>query len=169
MPRLSPARTLILAIAALLSPAPLSAGDGWQTYANPRFGTHAEYPAKIFSRREPPPENGDGQTFTDKDGTAKLSIYGSLNSGDYRPRAYVDELIRPRDAIAYERIAKNFFAVSGRRGETIWYQRCIFEGGGSGTIHCFVLEYPARQKQQWDPTVARIAASLRAGRVHHSR
>ncbi len=162
------ALTALAAIAAQL-PAASAREDGWRTYINPRFATIADYPAAIFTRLEPPPENGDGQTFTDKDGTAKLSIYGSFNSGDYTPRSYVDELIRPRGAIAHERIAKNFFAVSGQRGETIWYQRCNFQGGGMGVIHCFVLEYPAKQKPQWDPVVARIAASLRAGRVHRSR
>lgn len=161
---------LVLAVLAAI-PAQLSTAsakdDSWQTYANPRFGTIADYPAAIFTRPEPPPENGDGQTFTGKDGTAKLSIYGSFNSGDHTPRSYVDALIRPRDAIAYEHITKNAFAVSGQRGETIWYQRCNFQGGDPDTIHCFVLEYPARQKQQWDPIVARIAKSLRAGRVRY--
>jgi hypothetical protein len=167
MARPSPALLLtILAIAAaLISPAPLSAaGSGWQTYANPRFGTHADYPAAIFTRRAPPPENGDGQTFTDKDGTAKLSIYGAFNSLDNTPRSYVDEFIRPDGGIAYERITKNAFAVSGKRGETIWYQRCNFAGGEPGTIHCFLLEYPAQQKQRWDPIVARIAKSLHGRR-----
>ncbi|HWK01250.1 MAG TPA: hypothetical protein VNR41_11145 [Xanthobacteraceae bacterium] len=168
MARPSPALilTIFIIAAALISPAPLSAAsDGWQAYANPRFGTHADYPAAIFTRREPPPENGDGQTFTDKDGTAKLSIYGAFNSLENTPRTYVDELIRPRDAIRYERITKNFFAVSGKRGETIWYQRCNFEGGASGTVHCFMLEYPAKEKQRWDPIVSRIAKSLRGGKI----
>lgn len=168
MARPSSALTLtIFAItAALISPAPLSAAnDGWQTYANPRFGTHADYPTAIFTRREPPPENGDGQAFTDKGGTAKLSIYGAFNSLDNTPRSYVDEFIRPDGGIAYEHIAKNSFTVSGQRGETIWYQRCNFEGGASGTIHCFVLEYPAKEKQRWNPIVARIAKSLRGGKT----
>lgn len=158
------ALTALAAIAAQISAAS-GKNDGWRTYINPRFGTIADYPAAIFTKLEPPPENGDGQAFTDKDGTAKLSIYGSFNSLDNTPRSYVDELIRPRDAIAYEHVAKNFFAVSGQRGETIWYQRCNFQGTDTGTIHCFVLEYPAKQKSQWDPIVARIAKSLRSARV----
>ena len=163
-------KSFMIALAALATiAAQLSAAsakeDGWRTYANPRFGTIADYPASIFTRLEPPPENGDGQTFTGKDGTVKLSVYGSFNSAAYTPRSYVDELIRPRDAISFERIAKNFFAVSGRRGETIWYQRCNFPGGDPDTIHCVVLEYPAAQKQECDPIVARIAKSLRASRA----
>lgn len=162
-----PCSPVLAALAAVLAQlSTVSArDDSWQTYANPRFGTIADYPASIFTRLEPPPENGDGQTFTDRDGAAKLSIYGSFNSGDYTPRSYVDELIRSRDAIAYEYIVKNSFTVSGQRGETIWYQRCNFEGGNSGTIHCFMLEYPAQQKRRWDPIIARIAKSLHAGRV----
>lgn len=165
-------RPFLLALAILAAiPAQFSAvsakDDGWRTYANPRFGTIADYPASIFTRLEPPPENGDGQTLTANDGAAKLSIYGSYNSADYTPRSYVDKLIRPRDAIAFERIAKNFFAVSGQRNETIWYQRCNFPGGDPDTIHCFMLEYPAKQKQRWDPIVARIAKSLRSARVRY--
>ncbi len=141
----------------------LAESNTWRTYANPRFGTTADYPAFLFINREPPPENGDGQAFTNKDETAKLSVYGSFNIENYTPQSYMKELIRPHDAITYERVAKNFFVASGPRGENIWYQRCNFQGGDPGIVHCFVLEYPAKQKEFWNPIVSRISQSLRVG------
>ncbi len=96
----------------------LAESNTWQTYANPRFGTTANYPAFLFINREPPPENGDGQAFTNKDETAKLSVYGSFNSEGYTPSSYMKELIRPHDAITYERVAKTFSSRQAR-GEKI--------------------------------------------------
>ncbi|MCW5682090.1 MAG: hypothetical protein KF794_11660 [Xanthobacteraceae bacterium] len=157
-----------LALAFLLLAGPESApafaqDQGWRTYANPRFGTTADYPSQIFSRREPPPTNGDGQAFTSTDGSARLSIYGSFNSTDDTPRSYVDNYVRPEGPLAYEHITGNFFAASGVRGDRIHYLRCNFGRGNPGIIHCFAIEYPAREKQRWDAIVTRISASLRAG------
>lgn len=138
-------------------------GNEWRTYTNPRFGTRADYPAHIFTIIAPPPANGDGQSFSRRDGAARLSIYGSFNASDDTPRSYVDNYIRPEGPLAYEHIAGNYFVASSLRDGIIRYTRCNFERGSPGIIHCFVIEYPAREKELWDAIVTRISASLRAG------
>lgn len=35
---------------------------------------------------------------------------------------------------------------------------------GRSTVDCFELTYPAQEKKTWDPVVARISKSLRAGK-----
>jgi len=48
-------------------------------------------------------------------------------------------------------------AVSGYRGDQIWYARCNF---GRTRLHCVALNYPANEKRQWDAIVTRISHSL---------
>lgn len=55
-----------------------AADVGWLTYANPRFGVAVDYPP-AFSLRDPPPDNGDGQTFRTPRGDAVLLVFGSYN------------------------------------------------------------------------------------------
>jgi hypothetical protein len=73
------------------------AQEQWDTYSNPRFGATAEYPADLFTVQEPPPENGDGQTFHTADGRAELTIYGTNNLHSEEPQAYVQHNVSLRD------------------------------------------------------------------------
>lgn len=139
----------------------LAQTENWRTYANPRFGTRADYPAHLFTDAAPPPANGDGQTFTTADGKAKLSIYGSFNATDETPRSYVENYIRPDGKLAYELIRDTYFVASAERGGRIHYMRCNFTRGDPGIIRCFAIDYPAAEKQRWDAIVKRIASSLR--------
>jgi hypothetical protein len=62
----------------------LAASTGWLTYVNPRFGVAVDYPV-AFSRRDPPPANGDGQTFRTPGGDAVLVVFGSYNINGETP------------------------------------------------------------------------------------
>ena len=53
--------------------------EHWATYAKPRFGTAADYPADLFTVQDPPPENGDGATFRTANRRGQLAIYGAYN------------------------------------------------------------------------------------------
>jgi hypothetical protein len=71
-------RCFALATLSLWSTAAL-AQQQWTTL-NPRFGAAADYPVDLFTVKDAPPENGDGQTFCTADGRAELSIYGPITS-----------------------------------------------------------------------------------------
>ena len=63
---------IMLAIATIIS-IPVGAAlaqERWDAYLNPRFGAAANCPADLFTVKDPPPENGDGQTFHTADGRA---------------------------------------------------------------------------------------------------
>jgi len=65
-----------LALILLLAVAPAtSAQTRWATYANARFGTTADYPADLFSRRDPEPENGDGVRLHTADGRSTVDCF----------------------------------------------------------------------------------------------
>ena len=133
------------------------AEERWVTYANPRFGAAADYPADLFTVQAPPPENGDGQTFRTADGHAELAIYGSYNTEDERPEAYVAHNVNLSD-VTYKKIGSDFYAVSGTRGDAIYDERCNFPN--HDVLSCFYVSYPAAEKANWDPIVARIGRSL---------
>jgi hypothetical protein len=61
----------------------------------------------------------------------------------------------------YDRVARNFFAVSTNRNGTVLYRRCNFSRNQGGTMHCIDLAYPLREKRAWDAPVTRISRSLR--------
>lgn len=134
----------------------------WATYGNARFGTLIDYPSDVFSQRDPASANNDGRRFHSDDGRAQLSVYASYNVEADTPQRYVTKY--PDDKVSFRRVTKDFFAVSGRRGDDIFYRRCNFVGRDDGTIHCFEISYPAADKAAFDPIVERMGKSLREGK-----
>jgi hypothetical protein len=50
-----------------------------------------------------------------------------------------------------------FFAVSGYKGDKVWYGRCNFS---KGFVHCVLINYPAQEERAWDDIVTHISLSL---------
>ncbi len=134
----------------------------WTTYHNARFGTTADYPADLFTVKERPPDNSDGQTFRTADGSATLLIYGTHNIEEDTPRSYVEKYF-DKPEVTYKRTRSSFFVVSGVRNGEIFYHRCNFPRQADGIINCLELRYPAKEKAQWDAIVTRVSNSLRSG------
>jgi len=130
----------------------------WQTFQVPEYGTHVEYPAKLFAPVGQP-EKGVGQRFEREDGRAVLSIYARENEDDDTPASYLRKNLR-QPMLDYERVSRSFFAISMERDGTIFYSRCNFSARRS-TIHCFDLVYPQSEKTAWDSVATRISLSLR--------
>jgi hypothetical protein len=138
------------------------AGEDWKTFAIPEYGTNVQYPAGIFSVSEGKPEQGTGERLRTQDGRASLSIYSRANDSGETPRSYLRHYLRfPPSALEYQRVTGSFFAISAVTEDTIYYSRCNFSGTSGGSIHCFDIVYPQREKQAWDSIVTRISLSLR--------
>jgi hypothetical protein len=141
-----------------LAHAPAVAEEQWSTYSNPRYGATADYPTDLFTVQDPPPENGDGQTLHTADGRAELTIYGTNNIDGESPDIYVSRHVSLAD-VSYKKVGEDFYAVSGKRGATIYYERCNFPN--LDVLVCFYISYPAAEKAKWDAIVTRIGQSLR--------
>lgn len=151
-----------LAIATCASIGVAMGQERWETYTNPRFGTAADFPSSIFSVRNQPPDNGDGQSFQSSDGRAQLSIYGQHNAGADTPKSYLENYV-DQQGVSYRRVTSRYYVVSGVRDGSIFYQRCNFSADRDGIIDCLNVSYPIQEKAAWDSIVARLSQSLRPG------
>ncbi|WP_217570834.1 hypothetical protein [Mesorhizobium sp. GbtcB19] len=157
MPRL---HRIGLAAALLFLPAGMTALAKPFTYVNARFSTVCTFPDQIFTKQMPEPENGDGLEWRSIDG-ASVACYGSYNTLDATPESLVEEKKaspEPGEKVTYSKTGKNWAALSGTKGDNIFYERSVF--GKEDVIHTVFIQYPAALKAKYDPLVGAIARSL---------
>jgi hypothetical protein len=143
---------------------PPTLADDWRTYQNERYGTTIDYP-EIF-KAGPPPANNDGLAFKSDDG-AEFSVFASFNALDFDLAGFKDFIVKNLEAgevITYQAQGKDWFVISGTKGaDGIFYERHVLSHGKELT-EGFVMSYPARLKQKYDPIVARMSKSFRPGK-----
>ncbi len=150
-----------VAAVAVLSTLLASGAAYAEPYVNARYGTALDVPTQVFSRRLPPPDNGDGQSWQASDG-AKLFVFGSYNALDDTPASFFQELVTTRRAsteLTYSHQAGKVAVVSGFAGSTVYYEKYLF-GARNEIVHGFILSYPKSAKAKYDPLVGPIAKSL---------
>jgi hypothetical protein len=128
----------------------------WQAYSIPETGTSVDIPTSIFSERLGSPPQGDGQRFRSGDGRAELTIQAGPIGSNVSPAEFLARQ-HPPEHLQYKRITPRFFAVSGYKGDKVWYDRCNFS---NGSVHCVLINYPAEEERAWDGIVTRISLSL---------
>jgi hypothetical protein len=112
---------------------------------------------------QPPPDADDGRRFKSADG-AEFAVSASYAAMDYTLATYRDFIVKnlaPGSAIAYETRGKNWFVVSGTRGDSIFYEKHLLSHRGEMNED-LVISYPAALKATYDPIAARMAKSLRS-------
>jgi hypothetical protein len=146
--------TLLFALADPLSAQPLH----WSRYSNPQLGVGVDMPTDLFAVDGGPARSFPGQTFRTADGRADLSIYAIDNQARDTPAAFLrNRFQQSGPAAVYRRVTPRILAVSGFRGDQIWYARCNFS---NARVNCVALNYPAREKRAWDAVVTRISNTL---------
>lgn len=152
--------------AALLAITP-TAGEAqddhrWKTYTNARYGFSVCYPAD-FLEAQPEPDMGDGRSFTGRNGS-KLAAWASFNTLDWTASkaARMDEerLAGKSGVVSYKVVKANAYVLSGRSGQTIFYNRTVLAHGTFSTVE---LVYPAADSAIWDPIAARLSRCLKPG------
>ena len=158
---------LPLALCAVLATlVPALAGQAYKRYINERFGVTADRPADWLPGNEP--ENGDGLRFTSPDGTAFVSISGSLHTFG-TVKEYLDIVAEEKGAqVTLEKRGPRSLVQSGVRGDVIFYKRSLLTCKDE-VWNNLVIEYPAARKREFDALVAHVAASLRGGRGYQVR
>ena len=138
-----------------------SSAAGWAIYRDAQR-TSVEYPQDVFSVEQEPSEQEPGRVFSTEDGRARLHVYSVPNVNALSPGAFVRaNFPSQRSTLTYDRVSRDFFAVSTRRDGMIVYLRCNFSSGSASSLHCVEIRYPANEKRDWDGIVTRISRSLR--------
>jgi hypothetical protein len=144
------------------SPIAVPPKAGYARYTNPRFGFAVDYPT--FIKLEPPPENGDGQTFSyfDKISIKAWAIHNVGNDtietlAKNAAKDQVDPKDDPKKAITYQAKSKDGFVVSGTRGSKIFYLK---ERLVDGVVYAVLLEYDTSVKLEMGPIVTHVAESF---------
>ena len=156
-------RSGFLALVIMALAVPALAAD-WVRYSNPRFGATADVPAEGFIAN-PPPDNGDGQSWVSEDGKGEIAVYGSFVVIAETFEAYRNFLIKSaKDEgldIIYDVGGRGWFGYSGLQGSDIVYMKVVRAENCSALVanHIY-LKYPASQKESYDPIVRRMAKSL---------
>lgn len=139
----------------------IQAQERYKSYHNSRFEFCLEIPYQIFEAQRPP-ENGDGQRYLSRYGESLLLTYGGhsldmslkeemkfrLDTGDFRDR---------ERTITYERIAEDFFILSGYVGDKIFYRRTHLQ---NKMFKTFYLEYPKTEKAKFNEIISHMVKTF---------
>jgi hypothetical protein len=146
-----------LSLTALALPSALAAPHDWTTLRHD--GATVQVPRDVFAAEA---GEGDpkGRLLATPEGRAHLHVFTVRNEHGESPAQFLARVFpRDRGRLTYERVARNFFAVSQPAGgKRILYRRCNFVGA---EIHCVDLQYPLAEKRAFDGIVTRISLSLR--------
>jgi hypothetical protein len=130
----------------------------WSRYGDRDIGVSVDLPFDVFSDDRGPSEKVTGRTFATADGRADVSLYSIPNTAGDTPGVFLEKRLQlPNTSVVYRRVTKRIIAVSGYRRDKIWYARCNFS---ARLINCVALNYPTKEKRQWDAIVTRISNSL---------
>lgn len=132
------------------------------SYANARFGYFIIYPQeKLVPEREA--DNGDGRTFHARQGTAKMSVWGSYRNQDLEKtpqdiaRAYESDCGPAKPAYQLLKPKLVAFSCATAAGRVI-YQKTIVN---DDVLRSVRFDYPASEHAIWEPIVNQVAGSLK--------
>jgi pimeloyl-ACP methyl ester carboxylesterase len=145
-------------------PTQLGPPSGYFRYTNPRFEFSFDVPDGYTAGA--PPQDRDGQSFTNSTGTATVTGFGQDSSpGEMTPARDLAQLVSTYessgDQVTLRYLNGDIVAVSGTTPQgAIFYQRDVVF---SLVIYSLVWDYPAADKAQYDPLVTHTVSSFTPG------
>ncbi|MFD0986354.1 hypothetical protein [Methyloligella solikamskensis] len=135
----------------------------WRTYHNDRFGTEVMLPVDCLEI-QPPPANGDGQTFVAPNGVASVSVFGSHNSTGSKLGAIRQSMLAAPayGEVTYSPSGSNWFVLSGYRDNAIYYDKYILSHDGQ-ILNGMLVTYSPAVKEMFEPIVERMENTFKAG------
>lgn len=142
-------------------------GDGWNTYANSRYGYSVAVPAGLQGQGES--GNGDGQEFQDSTGKAVLKVWAapvveldgtpeSKTDLAWNRKAAVERWRKQKVRITYQPKGKGWWVLSGEdaQGRVVYLKQLEKEG----VVYGFEWSHPKGAKA-WQDATARIARDFK--------
>ena len=110
-------------------------------------------------RLEPHEGNWRGTRYFSPDGSSWFAAYASPVAAE-PVGAHMDTIATQEgEAVTYFRWERDWLAVSGFKGDRIFYRKAVIACGGT-VWHHIAFEYPAARKRQMDPFVVRASQSI---------
>jgi hypothetical protein len=140
---------IVAALLCAVATTPGAAAEG--RYANARFGYAICVPEGLVGQGEA--DNGDGQRFVSDDG-AELLVYGAFNALDETLASRREATVARLGPSTYRAGGRDWFVVSGRAEDRVYYVRAALRGGVFSTME---LTYPAAAAPRWDALAGRLS------------
>ena len=123
-------------------------------YYNERYGFEFFYPGYLI--KSDPPENGDGQEFSTKDGL-EIFAYGSndIEISGKTLKEMFEDVKSNHEKIYLNKMGENYFIVSGiDKGKLFWTKTYA----GKRHTNTLYISYPIEMKRKYDSEVMGYAA-----------
>ena len=108
---------------------------------------------------QPPDSNWTGKRFISPDGSAWFALYSSPVAQDQVTPHLKEIAFGEGESITYLRGEKDRIAVSGLRGDRIFYRKAVIACAGR-SWHQIAFEYPANMKETMDAFVSGAAVAV---------
>src|SRR5262245_16165206 len=103
-----------------------------------------------------PDPNWKGNRFLSPDGSSWLTVYASLTTAEPIASHMQAVAFAEGETVTYLRGERDWIAVSGMKGDRIFYRKAVIACGGK-VWHHIAFEYPIAFKRRMDPFVMRAA------------
>jgi hypothetical protein len=129
----------------------------WADERDADLGFRFSYPTELFQRVD-----GDQKPsfhyYVSRDERAKFMAGAWNNEAGQTPSEFKQWLLSNAggyDDTTYRPRGRNWFVMSGYRGDDIYYEKVIFSCGGK-VVNVLAITYPSSLRQQYDPVVERM-------------
>jgi len=108
---------------------------------------------------EPADDHWQGTRFVSPTGTAWLALYARSAVDESREERFKATAFVEDEEVTYLRGERDWLAVSGFRGDQIFYRKMVLACGERQWRHV-AFEYPAKEKRKFDQLVSRMSRAL---------
>lgn len=129
----------------------------WANYYNDRFEFCVDYPMNyLFAQGEP--ENNDGNTFSTTNRSSEMQASGMYNALEQSiSEAFIDATAKSvyyddERKITYKAQNANWFVISGKYNESIFYVKTVLKGD---TFYTLYFEYFPTERKKFDEIIKR--------------
>jgi hypothetical protein len=126
----------------------------WANERDGDLGFRFTYPTELF-QRIPGDRKPSFHYFVSKDESAKFMVGAWNNEAGQTPTKFKQWLISNAggyDELTYRPRGRNWFVMSGYRGDDIYYEKVMFSCSGK-IVNVLAITYPSSSRQKYDPIV----------------
>ncbi len=161
-------RTAVLAVTMIATAgaiAPAHAADEivakkWETYTNNRYGVLIDYPADLFARDWPPPDNA-GRNFDAPAAHARFYVYSHANALDQSREDFeAEDVLDLSDPSAKKQNGEDWYQLIATKDDQTIVRRVLLSEGAT-MVHRLEIAFPSRAAAAFTPIVERMTKSFR--------